>query len=168
MLIDCSSVIFVDVAGARLFTQVSLLKHAIMLNSSLFIVLSVSSCIAFVCVFFCRCVPNARKLEFTCIWQTATVRLAYLNDSAPNVCDEISGILLVKVTCLQGILIIDFYPYRERPEDPHVKRSNDLHEPSTYLCHRAWCRDVHSTAEGKLEVFRNMQKKKVLISRDYR
>lgn len=27
VLIDCSSVIFVDVAGARLFIQVGLLKH---------------------------------------------------------------------------------------------------------------------------------------------
>ncbi len=31
VLIDCSSVIFVDVAGARLFTQVSLPKHNITL-----------------------------------------------------------------------------------------------------------------------------------------
>lgn len=30
VLIDCSSVIFVDVAGARLFTQVRLLKHKMM------------------------------------------------------------------------------------------------------------------------------------------
>lgn len=35
VLIDCSSVIFVDVAGARLFTQVSLLKQDIMLQTSL-------------------------------------------------------------------------------------------------------------------------------------
>lgn len=35
VLIDCSSVIFVDVAGARLFTQVSLLRQDIVLETSL-------------------------------------------------------------------------------------------------------------------------------------
>lgn len=65
------------------------------------------------------------------------------------------------------ILINDFFPHREHPKDPHIKWSNELHEPSTYFRHRSWCRDVYSTAEGKREnMFTNMQN--ALISNDGR
>lgn len=88
VLIDCSSVIFVDVAGARLFTQVSQLKEDNMLQTSLYMVLSISPWIVSVRLIafgvFCRCALNARKLEFMCIWRTAMVRPIYLNYLCPN------------------------------------------------------------------------------------
>lgn len=61
------------------------------------------------------------------------------------------GLYILKFTCVQWILINDFYPLRERLKDPHIKWSNELHEPSTYFRYCSWCRDVHSTTKGKLE-----------------
>lgn len=79
VLIDCSSVIFVDVAGARLFTQVSVLNqdhHALNFTLSVLAMLCVMrrlDSVGWVFPLCCRCAPNARKLEFTCICPTATV-----------------------------------------------------------------------------------------------
>lgn len=77
VLIDCSSVIFVDVAGARLFTQVGLIKHNMMDMSPLFFSLCQYDELLIV---FNRCALNARKLEFMYIWQTAMVRPMYDSD----------------------------------------------------------------------------------------
>lgn len=67
-------------------------------------------------------------------------------------------------TCIHWILINDFYPPRERIEDPNIKWSNDLHEPSTYFCHCSWCSDVYSTAEGKLESWNFHKYKNTLVT----
>lgn len=55
-----------------------------------------------------------------------------------------------KFICIQQKLISDFSALRGRPEDPHVKRFNELHEPSAYFRHCSWWCDVHSAAEGEL------------------
>lgn len=72
VLIDCSRVIFVDVAGARLFTQVGLLNEdaALLSIRSRF---SAASRFVWLCSLFCRCAPSAKKLEFMFICPTATV-----------------------------------------------------------------------------------------------
>ena len=41
---------------------------------------------------------------------------------------------------------------RECLEDPDLQWSDELHEPSAHLCHRPWCRRLHSTAEGREEL----------------
>lgn len=69
--------------------------------------------------------------------------------SAIPVLNMTALLTLLRRSCIQETLISAFYLLRERPEDPHVERSNELHEPSAYFCHRSWCCDVYSAAEGK-------------------
>lgn len=121
-------------------------------------------------LFFWRCVPNARRLEFMYIWQTAMVRPMYPKYFFPNyfLCyslwlyyfmerflkcqkDDTNLVQLTKLICVQWILINDFYPLRGRLKDPHIQWSNELYEPSTYFCNSSWCRDVYSTAKGRLK-----------------
>lgn len=72
VLIDCSSVIFVDVAGARLFIQASQKKKQRQnYISKKHIFINYDGFLTF------RCAPNARKLVFMCIWLTAMVRLTH-------------------------------------------------------------------------------------------
>lgn len=144
VLIDCSRVIFVDVAGARLFTQVGLLDEDAAL-------LSIRSCFnaaswfVWLCSLFHRCAPSARKLEFMFICPTATVETQqkfsipaiYLRHSSVHLHQRWSAISFT------------FNLPRECPEDPHIKRFNELHESSTHFCHCSRRRDVYSAAEGK-------------------
>lgn len=83
------------------------------------------------------------------IWQTATVR--------PISPSSFSASSLSLCTCIQRILTDNFYLLRERPKNPHIMWSHELHEPSTYFCHCPRRSDVYSAAEGKLRC-RNVDK----------
>lgn len=83
------------------------------------------------------------------IWQTAMVR---------SICpSSFPASSLSLCTCIQRILTDHFYPLRERPKNPHIKWSHELHESSAYFCHCPRRSDVYSAAEGKIRC-RNVDK----------
>lgn len=128
------------------------------------------SCLKLHCINSCNVVRHAAswfsRLRFSSVLQMCTecqkvgihVYLSNCNGratlevfSAISVLNGTIFLTLLRGSCTQQTLISAFYLLRERPEDPHVKRFNELHEPAAYFRHRSWCRDVYSAAEGKLE-----------------
>lgn len=159
VLIDCSSVIFVDVAGARLFTQVSVLNqdhHAVnfTVQSKVHSISRKTLCAtrrldSDGCVFF-------SVLQMCTECQKVGIHVYLSNCNGRATLEVFSAIPLLNMTllrrsCIRQTLISAFCLLRERPEDPHVERSNELHEPSAYFRHRSRRRDVYSAAEGKPE-----------------
>lgn len=137
VLIDCSRVVFVDVAGARLFTQVGLQQKDMVPPSWFGHVMWFSSC---------RCAPSARKLEFVSIWQIAMVSLFNVRYFSHTffflLCCSIGWVKCVK--CVWIYLV----PFRECLKDLDIKRPDESHESSAYFHHRSRCRNVHSATEG--------------------
>lgn len=161
MLIDCSSVIFVDVAGARLFIQVS----NNMLQNSLYRVISISLCtvsVSLIVFVFLQMCTECQKVGVHVYLANCNGK-AYLSETfLPQwfslLCSLFILLFLLNMmihlstfTCIQRILINDSSPLREHPKDSHIKRINELHEPSTYFRHCSWRCNVYSAAEGKLE-----------------
>lgn len=107
--------------------------------------LNAASWFAWLCSLFCRCATSAKKLEFMFICPTATVETQQMF-SIEAVYSHHSSVHLHQ--CWSTVSFTFNLP-RECPEDPHIKRFNELHESSTHFCHCSRRRDVYSAAEGK-------------------
>lgn len=100
-----------------------------------------------------------RFIDFSFFFQICTecqkvgvrVYLANCNGEAPV--QETRSFSSLLLTLLNGAQIekrlVPSVFCRERPEDPHVQRSDELHEPSAYLCDRPRRCVVYPAAAGE-------------------